>query len=240
VTAAAAAALGAARALPLTFIAPPFGAATSGVRLLVAAVLVLMSWPALSAVPPPPLYAAALARELAVGMTLGLVAAIPFRAAEAAGALVDDALWPGRTRPFADAYLLLALALFAALDGPRLVALGWGQSYLAFPVGAVPSASAGLHAAVEAGARLVVAAAALAAPILGALLVADLVAGLIARAHPPLAVVPVAPIRIATALVLALVGLTTVSGAVALLGKDARGLGQALVDAARALTPPSR
>jgi flagellar biosynthesis protein FliR len=235
VTAAAAAALGAARALPLTFLAPPFGAATPGVRVLVAAVLVLLSGPALAAAAPPPLLVAALARELAVGVTLGVVAAIPFRAAEAGGALIDDALWPRRARSFADAYLLLALALFAALDGPRLVALAWGQSYVAFPVGAVPAAPAELNAAVEAGARLVATAAALAAPVLGALLVADVVAGLIARAQPPLAVVPGAPLRIGTAIAVVLVGL---GSAVALLATDERGLGRALADAAHALAGP--
>ena len=82
----------------------------------------------------------ALPSEISLGLLLGLVAALPFAAAEAAGALVDAGVHPWRARaartrraargPLAEAYALFALALFAAADGPRLVAVAAGRSYL--------------------------------------------------------------------------------------------------------------
>ena len=101
-----------------------------------------------------------------VGLLLGLVAALPFAAAEAAGALARrgraSVARAARGRadargPLAEAYALFALALFAAADGPRLVAVAAGQSYLAWPIGQRPSAAQivalGAHAGGDGGRR---------------------------------------------------------------------------------------
>jgi flagellar biosynthesis protein FliR len=124
----------------------------------------------------------ALFHEVLVGLALGLVAAIPFRALEAAGALQDGARDDGGG-PFGEALGLLGLALFAALGGPLAVARALGESYLALPAGTTLG-TGGVDVAIEAGARLVVSAAALAAPALAALLLVEIVAALVVRAQP--------------------------------------------------------
>jgi flagellar biosynthesis protein FliR len=156
---------------------------------------------------------------------LALVAALPFAAAEAAGALLDLGVQPWRARrdargPLADAYLLFALALFAAVDGPRLVATAAGRSYLALPIGHLPSAAE----VVSVGARLVAVGVTIAAPALAALLLAELGLTLMGRLQPALGrAVEAAPLRV---LVVALVAAAGVYSA-------ARALGPTLSLAAR-------
>jgi flagellar biosynthesis protein FliR len=232
--------VGAARMAPVVALAPPFGRGVA-VRAIVGAALVATVWPALIAAPAPS--ALWCARELLVGLVLGLLVALPFRAAEAAGALVGDAVAlaaPGAPqsprRPLADGWALFALALWAALSGPRLAAAGLAESYAAFPVGSAPVAAVGARLVLDAGARLVLAAAALAAPALAALLFADLAAGLALRAQPALnQVIGAPPVRLAVVVLALTLGAT--AGAAALAGPDAlAGIPRALVDAARALT----
>ena len=180
----AAALLAAARMAPVAWLAPPLGGRSLGARAVIGAVLTALVWPAVAGATVDGALLPLIAREALVGVALGLVSAVPFRAAEAAGALADVAR-RGRSAgrdPLADAYLLFALALYAALDGPRLLLTALAQSYAAFPVGAAPLAASGVTLALEAGARLVAAAATLAAPVLAALLLAELVVGLVARA----------------------------------------------------------
>jgi flagellar biosynthetic protein FliR len=144
--------------------------------------------------------------EPLVGVTLGLMAAVPFAAARAGGALVDLGVHPWRWRDGAPAGArpllgetqgLLALALFAAVDGPARTLRAALASYVALPVGATPS----LEQLLSLGTQLAGTAAALAAPALAALLVADLLLALLARALPALGrTVDAAPLRTAAAL----------------------------------------
>lgn len=131
-----------------------------------------------------------LAHEVAVGLALGLVAAVPFRAAEAAGSLIDGMRTPraGDRVPgtLRRGYLLAALAVFAAVDGPRRFADALGDSYRALPV-APAALPGGAAVTVEAVGRLVLVAVELAAPALAALLAADVLLGLVARAARSLA-----------------------------------------------------
>lgn len=190
----------AARMAPLGLVAPPFGRAWAA-RAVVAALLTAAVVPFVMAQPAPP--AEALPAEVLLGLLLGLVAALPFAAAEAAGALLDAGVQPWRLRtgargPLADAYALFALALFASVDGPRRVAAAAGRSYLALPLGHAPAAEV-----LAVGARLVTVGAAVAAPGLAALLVAELGLALMGRVQPALGrAVEAAPLR-ALALVLA-------------------------------------
>ena len=131
------------------------------------------------------------ARYDLVGL-LGLLVAVPFWVARAAGALVDGAVTlatPGATgalrrQIFGEGYGLFALAIFGAVGGPRLVASGLAESYVALPVGRGVSANGASVLLLATGARLIAAAAAIAAPALAALLLADLAAGFIARVQP--------------------------------------------------------
>ncbi len=114
--------------------------------------------------------------ELTVGLALGFVTSVVFRAAQVAGRLVGQ----GPQGVTLDRlYFWLALALFGALDGPRFWAVAVGESYLALPLGSAPVG--GSAVAVAAMARLVTAAVELAAPVLAALLLADLSWGLVRR-----------------------------------------------------------
>ncbi|HEX6839482.1 MAG TPA: flagellar biosynthetic protein FliR [Polyangia bacterium] len=193
-TAGGAIALAAARMGPLALVAAPFSRAWAA-RAIVGALLVAAVVPAVMAQPAATM--AALPTEIVVGLLLGVVAALPFAAAEAAGALSDAGVHPWRARrhergPLAEAYLLFALALFAVADGPRLVAVAAGRSYAAWPIGHAPSVAE----VVGVGATLVATAVAVAAPALAAMVVAELVLALVGRVQPALArAVDASPLR---------------------------------------------
>ncbi len=227
--------LAAGRAAPVAFLSPALGERARLVRLVMAGVLAFALWPAVVAMPLALPLGVAVAHELMVGVALGLVAAVPFAAAQAAGALVDRARGDGRRsgRSFQSAYSLLALALFASLSGPRLVVSGLAQSYVAFPLGGTPSAAGGIEVALTAGGHLVVAAVGLAAPVLAALLLADLVAGLAVRAQPALAqAIGLPSVRNLLAAGVAAAGIAVLARA---LLSDGEALPRAMLDAARQL-----
>ena len=233
-------ALAAARAVPIAMVLPALGAVRGSgwVRLVLGGVLTATVLPAVQGAQPTTALPLLFGRELLVGITLAVVAAVPFYAAQAAGLLVDEVRAPrapGR-RVVGDAYALLALALFAALSGPRLLVVGLAQSYAAFPVGGALSASAGLGLAVDTGARLVASAVTLAAPVLAALLLADLLAALLVRVQPALEdAVGGASLRTLLAVAVIGLGLGTVAKG---LNGGLGGLGQTVVQSARALAGP--
>ena len=208
-TAGSAVVLAAARMGPLALVAAPFSRAWWA-RAIVGALLVAAVVPAVMT---QAASTAALPSEILVGLLLGVVAALPFAAAEAAGALVDGGVHPWRARrgergPLAEAYFLFALALFAVADGPRLVAVAAGKSYVAWPIGRAPSAAQVLGV----GAELVGGAVAVAAPAVAAMLVADLVLAPIGRAQPALGrAVDGAPLRALAVLLVAAAGVYAVA-----------------------------
>ena len=201
ITAGGAVALAAARMGPLALVAAPFGRVWWA-RAIVGALLVAAVVPAVMA---QAATAVAVPTELVIGLFLGVVAALPFAAAEAAGALVDGGVHPWRARraergPLAEAYFLFALALFAVADGPRLVAVAAGKSYVAWPIGRAPS----MAEVVGVGAQLVAAAVAVAAPALAAMVVAELLLALVGRVQPALGrAVDAAPLRALAVLLVA-------------------------------------
>jgi type III secretory pathway component EscT len=227
VTVGAATLLATARMAPLALVAAPFGRARVA-RAIVGALLVAVVVPFVLAQPAASL--AALPSEIALGLFLGVVAALPFAAAEAAGALVDSGVHPWRARrgqrgPLADAYALFALALFAAVDGPRLVATAAGKSYVAWPIGQAPAAEQLLGL----GTRLVGVAVNLAAPALAAMLLGELVLALVGRVQPALGrAVDAAPLR----------ALAVLLAAAAAVYAGARALGPTLAAAAHLQTSP--
>ena len=202
--------LGAARMVPVTWLVSPLGGARLPAPARVALGLMLASLIA------PTLGTAAtraglvhaaggllvlvLARELLVGLGLGLVVSFAFRAAEAAGHLVDvlrgaslaEVLVPTsgeRASPLGALYALLATLVFLELGGvPRLLE-AMLASYDAVPlVGALTPQvlHAGALVVVAASVRLFEVALALAAPVIVALWLTDLALGMVARAAPRL------------------------------------------------------
>lgn len=202
---AAAVGLGAARTLPIAWLVPAFGGPhlSAPIRVGLGLGLAVLCLPRLAGQVPDAgaaLWVLLLARELAVGLTLGFVASLIFRAAESAGRLTDvlrganlaEVISPvsgGRTSPLGELTALLAIVIFLELGGLGQLAQALGRSYDAVPIGptATPAQLGRVVAlAVSASAQMLEAALGLAAPALVALLLADLVLGLVGRAAPQL------------------------------------------------------
>ena len=202
---AAAIGLGAARTLPIAWLVPAFGGPSvpAAIRIGLGLGLAVLCLPRLAGQVPDAgagLWLLLLVREAAVGLTLGFVASLIFRAAEGAGRLTDvlrganlaEVISPvsgGRTSPLGELTALLAIVIFLELGGLGHLALALGRSYDAVPVSAVatPAQLGGVVSlAISASAQMLEAAVGLAAPALVALLLADLVLGAIGRAAPQL------------------------------------------------------
>lgn len=204
--------VGAARTVPVTWLVPALGGPRlpPRARLGLGLLLAILCLPALAPAAAvggvtSPLAAGGgvgwvilLARELMVGITVGLCAGAVFSAAEAAGRLVDVArganaaelLAAGegpRSSPTGDLYLFVATILFLELGGLRLMVSALVRSYEAVPVGAAPPGAA-LRSAGElvllATGRLLESAVVFAAPVLVAMALADVVLGILGRLAP--------------------------------------------------------
>lgn len=194
-----------ARCLPVTWMVPAFGGRVlmGSVRIGLGVALAALALPAVrapglaEAFGPVPLVLWML-REAAVGVTLALLLSLAFRAAEAAGRLIDvvrganvaEVLAPlSGERESATSLLtgMLAIVVFLELGGLPRVAEALARSYEVLPVGGWADA-ASWRAAI---ARLVVVAGGLvettiglAAPALVAALLTDVVLAFVARAAP--------------------------------------------------------
>lgn len=206
--------LGAARAIPIAWLVPAFGGRSLplAARVGVGLVLATLGWPYLMMAATAPALARlgalgwslVAAREVLIGASVGWVVALAFRAAEAAGGLADVARGAGQAEassplssdsstPLGALYWLSAALIFLELGGLGRLASALARSYLAIPIGSgagagATSARAGVGAAVElvvvASARLVESAVGLAAPVIVALLLADLALTAVARLTP--------------------------------------------------------
>jgi type III secretion protein SpaR/YscT/HrcT len=225
--------LGAARTLPVAWMVPAFGGpnAPSAVRVGLGLGLAVLCLPRLAGQIPdagPALWVLLLAREAAVGITLGFVASLIFRAAEGAGRLTDifrganlaEVISPvsgGRTSPLGELTALLAIVIFLELGGLGHLALALGRSYDAVPIAASATpAQLGRVATLVlvASAQMLEAAVGLAAPALVALLLADLALGMIGRAAPQIPLYFVGmPLKALLGVGAALIGLATLDTA---------------------------
>ena len=181
----------AARLAPVTFLSPAFGGARVPwwIRLGLALLLAALLAPLVAAGPVarPELL---IPRELAVGFVLALLAAVPFWAAQAAGAMSDAVT--GLSGRLAELLLLLAAVVFFASDGHLLLVRALATSYQAVPLTAsVPLGNAG-ETVIAATAHLILAAVGIAAPVLVAVVVADVAFALVARAGRGVALVEAA------------------------------------------------
>jgi flagellar biosynthesis protein FliR len=172
-----------ARTVPLAWVGVPVGARWA--KLLVGAALAAVVLPAAARADGSVPLIVLVIREVTVGLALGLVTAVPFRAAEAAGGIVDAARRKFAHGELARGYRWLALALFGAAGGPAAWVDALGESYAALPVGRPVSDGSGV--VIEAVGRLIVAAVELSAPALAATLAASVVIGLLERSAPSLA-----------------------------------------------------
>jgi type III secretory pathway component EscT len=200
--------LGLARTLPLVWLVPALGGPRLAIALRVALGLLLsmLCLPVLLPAASGALVALGpvgclllVGRELLVGLTVGLCAAVVFRAAEAAGRLVDvvrganvaEVLAPlteERASPIGDLYTFLAIVVFLELGGLRGFATALGRSYEAVPVGlagspVVPLRSAATLVSHSVG-KLLESAVGLAAPVVVAMWLADAALGVVGRVAP--------------------------------------------------------
>jgi flagellar biosynthesis protein FliR len=197
-------AVGAARTIPIAWSIPAFGGPSlpgqirlaMGIGLSFLCLPVLAgSHPAGGAVP----WGLLIAREVVVGVVMGFVVACMFRAAEAAGQFTDvlrgasmaEALSPtgeGRSSPLGALMLLLAALVFFEIGGLVHVTSALVRSYEAIPLSiherfaGTPRAMAVV--AIAASAKLIEAAIGLCAPAVVALLLADILLGIVGRAVP--------------------------------------------------------
>jgi flagellar biosynthesis protein FliR len=233
-------ALGAARATPVVWLVAPLGGprlpatVRAGFALLLAAlaapVLVASAGAAALAEASVPRLALLFAREVFVGLCLGLVASAAFRAAEVAGRLADilrganiaEVLVPTadeRSSPIGVLYVLLATVVFLQIGGvPRLVD-GLLRSYQALPLAGDLGAGSARQAAAlvtVASVKLIASGLALAAPVIVALWLTDLALGLVARAAPQVPVYFIGlPLKGLLAIGVVLVGLGALEAALA-------------------------
>lgn len=218
---------GLARALPAVTLVPAFGlrALPGAVRMSVALVLAASVAPALrtSGAPVAP-GALGLLVDAARGVPIALAAAVPLWAATMAGGAIDAARGASEGAPFATLegrptllgtlHGLAAGAIFLAMGGPGRVALAIADapSELATPFAAAArDVAAGIGLAVG-----------IAAPVLGAAIVVEVAAALVARTAAPAHVQTLlAPLR-----------------SLALLGASALVLDRSLAALARAMAGP--
>lgn len=196
--------VGAARTIPLAWSIPAFGGPSlpGQIRLAMGMGLSFLCLPVLSKGPLPAgamVWALLVAREVMVGLAMGFVCACLFRAAEAAGQLTDvlrgasmaQVLSPtgeGRSGPLGALMLLLAAVVFLEIGGIAHLSSALVRSYEAIPLrlharfAGSPSAMATV--AIVSSAKLIESAIGLCAPAVVALLLADILLGMVGRAVP--------------------------------------------------------
>lgn len=132
--------------------------------------------------------------QVAVGLALGFVVQVLFSAVQAAGELIDlfagftiaatfDPFTSSTQAVFGRFYQLLAMALLFALDGHVLLVHGFLDSFAAVPSG-LPDMGASAAELVDLLGLFFLSALQIAAPLLGALFLAEVSLGLLSKAAP--------------------------------------------------------
>lgn len=224
--------LGATRALAWLVVSPPFNSRVipfpvkTGLACALALPLAATLAPTLRAVSfDTPSLVGAITVQVVAGLALGFVAQLLFSALAAAGSLVDlfggftvaqayDPFLNAQTSVFGRFYDLLTITLLFAIDGHLLLVRGFLTSFSAIPLrgpalnrlGALLTHDLGLFflSALE-----------VAAPLLAALFVAQVVLGLLSRAAPSMNIFAVSfPFTVLVTIVLAGLALPLVPGVV--------------------------
>jgi flagellar biosynthetic protein FliR len=151
---------------------------------------------ALEAVPPAPLVAALVIKEIIVGFSIGFLASLPFRFLEQSGIIVDVARSTqlsgstgigGRpSTPLGTFFLLAAMAVFFVTPAHRAFWMGLEATFLAVPLvpaGPLPHEPLAMKA-IAASAGLFASSVMVALPVLLSVLVTDLAIGAAGRFVP--------------------------------------------------------
>lgn len=221
-----------ARVVPLVVFVPFFAGVTSStsVRAVVSIAILAAVYPSATAGvgvlgDSVELFLLLLAKEVVIGLSLGVLAAVGFHVLTMAGQLIDqvrgaeattlDPLAGDVQSPLASFHLLLGVVLFLLVGGHRAFLTAVAGSYQLVPLAELPLAGTGVREGALALAQLFGAAFAgalmLAAPAVVALLAADLIIGLLGRTAPGFAsTLTGMPLRAALGLAMALFALTIV------------------------------
>jgi flagellar biosynthesis protein FliR len=145
----------------------------------------------------PLLFMALLLKELAVGLTIGVLSQLIFYAVQTAGALMDTARGmdqPGLTTPqlhsnvsiLAQLKFQMALVLFLIANGHLMYLRGLALSFAQIPLRGFAhfDSSSAIERVIELGGRLFIVALQLAAPVLIALFLVDVSFGALGKAAP--------------------------------------------------------
>lgn len=201
----------------LVWIAPLFSARTipTAVRTAVLVLLTILLWPAAVAIPgagTAQVTAATLVSELAVGLTLGLGAAIFVAAAEAAGDMLAVEMGLSGANlvdpmsqtqlPVVGHLLGLTVTMLILATGGHMMILGaLHRSLEIIPPGAPIDVARGAVAVARLGGTVLALGLKFAAPVIAAMMVSNAALGILARTVPQLNVLMVAfPVHIAVGL----------------------------------------
>jgi flagellar biosynthesis protein FliR len=195
------------------------------VRALLTIALTIVVFPLLPDFTPPVLYSStwwlALFAELALGIAFGFILRIAFESVSLCGELVSlsvglgfaqlaDPMRGGTASLMSRFYLMLATALFFALDGHLALVQLTTDSFREFAPGAATFSAEQSLAVVSFAGRAILTGTQLALPVMIAMLVTNLAFGLIGRAAPALNLLTVGlPIVLIMGIALAIVTLPT-------------------------------
>ncbi len=156
--------------------------------------------------------------ELVVGLAMGFVAAVVLEALRFGGEVLDlqiglragqlfDPASGMHSGILSGAYYMIALVLFVGVNGHHWLLRGLAASFTIVPVGGASLGGAPTEPAGDLGTCVLAMGLRIAAPVMAALLLADLALGLVARAVPQMNVFLVGiPAKIAAGLMIAAVG----------------------------------
>lgn len=161
-----------------------------------------------------PLLLSAAVINAVVGLVIGFITGLIFHLFAVGGSLLDDSsglraasiidpITGSNNAVFSRMFSLIALVLFVAVGGDRLMVKGLGETFAAIPIdGQVNLASGLADAAVAMTGRMLIASVELVMPALAALFATEVVLGIAARFAPQANVFLVGlPLKVITALV---------------------------------------
>jgi flagellar biosynthetic protein FliR len=152
-------------------------------------------------------------KEMAVGMVIGFVSNLVFLVIQMAGEFADlqagfgfagmlDPVYGGKTSIIGQFQNLLALLIFVGLNGHHLLIAGVVDSFNALPLGAVTIAPTIASGFVEVASRLLLMVIKIGAPVIFAVLLADIAMGMVARTVPQMNLLVLGfPVKMSLALV---------------------------------------
>jgi flagellar biosynthesis protein FliR len=183
-------------------VCPPFDSrlVPAPVKGLLSVALALPVLPRLAGHVPPataPALLSSAVQQVAVGLALGFLTALLFRAVQAAGDLIDfagglslsfafDPLSASQSSIFGRFYNLLAITLLFATDGYQMVLHGFLRSYQAIPLDGALPLSAVDKLLVHGVTTMFLSALQIAGPLIAVLFCADVALGLLNRVAPAL------------------------------------------------------